>query len=97
MRYLRVQWLHSHPDEPVTLYSELDDEGREVRKVEIFGDGHIGFASATEAVGSTVLGEKPVPPLEEIAADCEFRPSTISKEDFEAVWARRFSPIRSTA
>ena len=43
------------------------------------------------------LGEKPLPPLEEIAADREFRPSAISKEDFEAVWARRSSPIRSTA
>ncbi len=56
MRYLRVQWLHSHPDEPVTLYSELDDEGWEVRKVEIFADGHIGFASKTEVVGSIELG-----------------------------------------
>jgi hypothetical protein len=97
MRYLRVQWLHSDTDEPVTLYSELDEEGWEVRKVEIFRDGRIGFASTIEESGSTILREKPFPSLEAIAAEPEFRPVLISKEDFEAVWAKRRSPARSPA
>ena len=78
------------------LYSEVDSQGWEVRKVEIFADGRIGFASENEAVGSSELGEKPVPSQEEIAADQQFRPAEISKEEFEAVWLRRRSPARST-
>jgi Domain of unknown function (DUF6881) len=92
MRYLRVEWVHSDPDDPVTLYSELDDEGWEVRKVEFFRDGRAGFASESETAGGTELGEKPVPPLEEIAADSQFRPASITREEFEKVWANRWRP-----
>lgn len=95
MRYIRVQWIHSHPGHPVELYSELDDGCWEIRKVEIFPDGRVGFASATETAHSTELGEATVPPLEEIAADPQFRPEEISKEEFERVWARRLMPVRS--
>ncbi len=44
MKYIKVKWLHSHPDEPVLLYSELDKDRWETRKVEVFADGRIGFA-----------------------------------------------------
>jgi len=27
MQYFRVEWIHSFPDEPVEIYSEIDDEG----------------------------------------------------------------------
>src|SRR5262249_32664364 len=94
MRYLRVEWLHPDPDEPVTLYSEIDDEGWEVRKVEVFADGRLGFASATGATTATVLGEKPVPSVEEIAADPQFRAARITRKEFERVWASRYDPVR---
>jgi hypothetical protein len=97
MRHIRVQWLHTCPDEPATLYCELDDEGWEIRKVEIFPDGRIGFASAEGGGRPTVLGEKPVPPLEDIAADPQFRLAMIGKEEFESLWARRMGAARSTA
>jgi hypothetical protein len=89
MRYLRVEWLHSDQDDPVVLYSEVDDGGREIRKVEIFPDGHTGFADEAQSAGGTELGEKPLPPLEKIAADPEFRPAWITKDEFENVWANR--------
>ena len=95
MRYFRVYWSHEHPDEPIELYSELDEAGWETRKVEVFRNGTIGFASNSEASGSTVLGEAPVPSLEEIASDPQFRPTQITKEEFERLWARRRSPIPS--
>jgi len=79
------------------LYSEVDDEGWEVRKIEIFPDGRIGFASEGEVVGSTELGEKPLPSVEEISADPQFRATLVKKDDFEAVWARRFDRARYTA
>ena len=44
MRYISVEWLHKFENEPVRLLSELDDEGFEIRKVEIFSDGSMGFA-----------------------------------------------------
>ena len=74
----------------------MDDEGWEVRKDEIFADGRVGFASGTEATPSTVLGEKPVPSVEEIATDRQFRPVLISREEFERIWTKRRDPVRTT-
>ena len=92
MSYIRVQWLHAHPDEPVWLISELDDDRWETRKVEIFADGSKGYASKEEEVGGTFLGLAPVPPLREIAADPQFRPEEITKEEFEGIWRARRDP-----
>jgi hypothetical protein len=93
MRYLRVRWLHSHPDDPVELYSEIDTAGFEQRKVEIFRDGRIGFASATEKSPNTDtrLGESPIPATEQIALDSEFQPTPITRDEFENIWARRLT------
>jgi hypothetical protein len=96
MRYLDVQWIHTDPDDPIELVSELDDDAYETRKVEIFRDGSMGFASEKESFGSTQLGDQPVPSLEEIAADPQFKPRWISKEEFEALWARRRSVIATS-
>ena len=90
MTYLKVRWIHKSPDDPVLLYSELDDERREIRKVEIFPDHSIGFASANSKAKDTRLGEVPVPSIEEIAADPEFEPREISLADFELIWRNRF-------
>src|SRR5216117_3061508 len=96
MRYLRVDWLRAKLGDPVTLYSELDDTGYELRKVEVFADGQLGFASEGESTLGTELGEKPLPPLETIAADPEFRPVGISREEFESVWAKRQHSVAKT-
>jgi hypothetical protein len=68
---------------------ELDEERWEVRKVEIYADGHCGFASADESAGGADLGELQVPPLAEIAADSEFEPAEITRDYFEQIWAQR--------
>ncbi len=86
MKYILVKWNHLFGDEPVLLYSELDDARREVRRIEVFRDGHQDFASAAESRG---LGEIPIPELAEIAADPEFEPSEITKEQFEEMWNNR--------
>jgi hypothetical protein len=92
MQYLRVQWLHENPKEPIWLYSELDEDRWEIRKVEVFRDGTKGYASPTESDGRTFLGTLPVPALNNIGADPQFVPQEISKEDFEFVWEHRWSP-----
>jgi NitT/TauT family transport system ATP-binding protein len=87
MKYMRVQWLHQHPDEPVWLYSEIDENGWEVRKVELFRDGTKGYASSTESNGRSHLSTEPLPPLASIAAQAEFVPQEIAREEFDLVWA----------
>ena len=83
MRYIHVNWLHDHADEPVDLYSELDGESWEVRKVEVFRGGKFGFADASLSSASTGLGLEPVPPLDEIASDPQFRADEIKQAEFE--------------
>ncbi len=89
MRYLYIKWIHKNPGDPVHLYSELDDERYEVRKVEVFADGRRGFADAHEEYAGTVLGTMPVPPLAEIAADKQFEPKEIAVEEFQRIWLKR--------
>jgi hypothetical protein len=60
----------------------------EMRKVEVYRDGRQDFADADRALGATLLGERPIPPFEEIAAMDEFTPTIISSSEFEAVWRR---------
>lgn len=87
MRYLRVQWHHEHDDEPVEFLSEIDDDAFEVRKIEVFRDGTMGFADADDSCHGTRLGEHPIPPLEEIASQAEFEPEIIGRAEFERTWA----------
>lgn len=92
MRYFKCKWIHSNPDEPVWLYSELNDANREVRKVEVYADGRKGFASELESVHGSFLGLEPVPPIDEIASDPEFEPAFIKRDEFERVWESRATP-----
>jgi hypothetical protein len=93
MNYLKVRWIHQHADMPVLLLSELDDERWETRKIEIYTDGSKAYASKTEESGGSFLGEAPVPPLAEIAADPEFMPQEITEDEFEAEWSARHAPV----
>ena len=90
MKWICVKWNHTG-NEPVVFYSEIDDDRREIRKVELFRDGHIGYADSSESFGSTHLGEKPIPLFEDIPTD-EFEPREISKKSFEEVWSTRKKP-----
>ncbi|WP_203822933.1 DUF6881 domain-containing protein [Paractinoplanes ferrugineus] len=74
MRYWKVRWLHDLPDEPVELYSEIDEDDYERRKVEIYRDGHADYAGPTVATGSTMLSEVPVGTFEDIALLDDFEP-----------------------
>ena len=96
MFYMKVLWRHNMPNEPVELYSELDDGRYEVRKVEIFGDGRRYFADSQRSSGTTVLGEGPLPTFEEIAEQEEFSPTAISCTDFENVWRRALEDAKGS-
>jgi hypothetical protein len=92
MRYVRVAWKHVFPDDPILIYSELDDDRWEVRKVEVFRDGALGYASAKGSSRSLGLGLEPYPPLEEIAGDPQFEPVEITRQEFEDIWLRALTP-----
>ncbi|KAB0685286.1 DUF6881 domain-containing protein [Burkholderia territorii] len=63
---------HTHKDEPIRLVSALDGDRYEVRKLEFFRDGSVGFADETGSSPETELGTVPMPSLIEINADPEF-------------------------
>jgi hypothetical protein len=88
MRYVKVRWIHTSPNYPELIYSELDQEMWEMRKVEVYADGRMDFANSNERSGNAKLGIAPYPPLEEIATDPQFDPMVISVEEFESMWAR---------
>lgn len=86
MKYIRVNWKHKLPSEPTCIYSELDAAGWELRKVEVFSNGVMSYASKLESTGGTRLSKEPLPSVDEIAADPQFEPAVIPSDEFERVW-----------
>jgi hypothetical protein len=76
------------------LYGELDDDRWEVRKVEVSRDGRITCADGRGSSGDTVLGESPLPSVEQIAADPVFEVVAISRAEFETVWDQAHDDAR---
>jgi hypothetical protein len=91
MIYLKVKWLHEFDDEPVLLYSELADDRSEIRKVEVFPNGELGYAYDEESKGTTQLSETTLPTEQEIGSDPQFQLLVISKDEFEEVWEKAVS------
>jgi hypothetical protein len=89
MTYLLVKWKHDHPDEPVVLYSELDEARMQRRKIDIFPDGRWGYADEHEEIGGTWLGEAPTPSVAQLNADPEYGAEEISGAEFEKLWTAR--------
>lgn len=86
MTYIKVHWIHKNQDEPIELYSELDEDRYEVRKVEIFVNNTVGYVTNNYSYGETLLGECPIPSLESINSNPEFKAKSITKEEFFAIW-----------
>ena len=86
MTYVKVCWKHTSDDQPVEMFSELDADRNERRKVEVFRSGALSYAGPAGTTGDSILGDMPVPSLEEIALDPEFQPVVIDQATFERVW-----------
>ena len=94
MHYTKVNWKHQNSYDPVQIYSELDDAGWEVRRVEVFLDGSLDYASRSGSRGRTSLSPATFSSLAEIVANPEFEAAEIKKNEFEEKWleaARRDS------
>jgi hypothetical protein len=93
MKYIRVRWKHTNPDEPVWIFSEVAGDGEEVRKLECFKNGFCDFAGPADSSGTTKLSTQLLPEMAELARDPEFEPVEITREEFEKVWKdRRYKP-----
>lgn len=85
--FQRVRWHHDCPEDPVVLWSHIVD-GWEVRKVDELADGRLAWADDEHETETTGLGQVPIPPPDEIAADPEFTVALVDAEAFEQVWRR---------
>lgn len=90
MRYVRVIWRDGAVALPVEVYSEVDAEGWERRKVERFRGGRVAWADATSTnrKTGTTLSEARIPSLDEINVTAEVEATLISPQEFESVWAK---------
>ncbi|WP_428788724.1 DUF6881 domain-containing protein [Vibrio profundum] len=88
MKYIDINWIHSFLDEPYRIVSELDDERFEVRKLEFYPNGAVGYAYNEVESFNTRLGVCSVPTLSEINENeyDEFCGKYITKLEFEVFW-----------
>ncbi len=86
--YTKVTSRHSNSYDPVEIYSELDDARWEVRRVEVFSDGSLDYASRSKSEGRTFLSPETFSPLAEIRANPEFEAAEIEKDEFDMMWAK---------
>jgi hypothetical protein len=86
MKYLKIRWIHENKNDPVLLFSEIDSERYELRKVEVFADGRMGFANEKISSEGTILGEAPIPLLEDLLSDPQFSGEEIESKEFEINW-----------
>ena len=84
--YIKVIWIQNDDKSPVILYSELDKERWETRKIEIFADGSAGYANKDLEVGGTILSLTELPSNIDIQSRNEFELYEITVEEFERVW-----------
>jgi hypothetical protein len=89
MKYIRLKWNHTNPDEPVWIFSELDATGKEVRKIECFPNGFCDVANANVRSGTAALTTLPLPDLTVLTRDPQFKGTEITQDEFEQVWTTR--------
>jgi hypothetical protein len=87
MMYFAVRWNHSSLSYPELMYTELDHDRWEQRKVEVYKDGTWGYADSSSEVGGR-LGLEPWPELSSITPP-EFEVNGVSAAWFEEKWAQR--------
>lgn len=86
MDYVLVEWFHNLEDEPSEIYSELDQDRREVRKVEFFKNG-LCFSYGGERGGREALADVPFPKdLRTLNRPGEMEAHSITSSHFQAVW-----------
>ncbi len=89
--FIDVAWKHDFEADPIRLVSQLDNQRYEVRKLEFFRDGRVGYADGHKSTMGTQLGKLPVPPLIEINSDVQFDARIIESTLFNHLWSKHAS------
>lgn len=96
MKYYQIYWIHDYPTDPIYLYSEVGNDGYEIRKINIYRDNTVGYAIDEIEFNGAGLSEKPFPPLEELNGKDEWDElisQEISFKEFEQVWEEKVVPL----
>ncbi|MDE7424416.1 MAG: hypothetical protein K2N51_12145 [Lachnospiraceae bacterium] len=88
MTYIKVSWKHDFPDESILIFSELDNNQNEIRKVEVYRGNWWRYACEYGNKNGTSLSECELPELSVINEDIQFEGVEIEKDEFEKVWKR---------
>jgi len=86
MKYLHVKWRHDLPHQPTDIYTELDDDRWETRKVEVFADGRIQYADGVDSTGRTDLSEVQARTPQEAPHTEVLTTTEIDEATFEHMW-----------
>ena len=79
-------WVSAPEDEPVDWFDELDALRWSIRCVRRFRDGSLRAGCYASSDWRDQMPEAPIPSLEEINGNPEFRAKEITKEEFEILW-----------
>jgi len=86
LRYIDVHWKHESNAYPIRLVSEVGADNFEIRKLEFFSDGTVGYATKIHNSRETELGIDVVPNIQEINSDPIFTGKVISQQEFVKLW-----------
>ena len=86
MKYVKVEWNHDLPGEPIVIFSEVNDQGWEIRKIELFGDGAMISADAHHGLLAEVRFPDELSDITHAGGRGEFAASQISGREFDAMW-----------
>lgn len=86
MNYLHVTWRHDLPHQPTDIYTEVDDEHWESRKVEVFADGRIQYSDGVDSTGNTDLSDVRSQMPGEAPDNDVLATTAIDEATFEHMW-----------
>ena len=90
MWHVKVEWLNPSNEEPTWMYSEVDDDNNEIRKVYLHADGVIELAGYGLDIG-TELAYESMPSLNELKLEAGFLSEAISEKEFNVQWEKAIS------
>lgn len=82
-----LKWFHDFVNEPCIIYSEIDTQRYEVRKVEVYKNETVrkygeNISDSQMELGDAAFSQN----LDEINRDRQFYAKYITKEEFESIW-----------
>lgn len=88
MKYIQCKVISKSNTLPILIFSEIDDDRNETRKIEIYKDKSIGYAYENVEYGPTGLSELALPEIDEINVQDGLEAEEISPELFERAWTK---------